>query len=66
MAANYSNGVHLFTKTLTGQTFQTTFRDMDPKPGKAYYYVRVMQRDAANPDGDSQIAWSSPLFVTYE
>ena len=59
------NGRHIFTRKLTGQTFQTVFHDFDTKPGRAYYYVRVLQRDPAAPDGDPQIGWTSPMFVTY-
>ena len=60
------NGRHIFTTDPKGRSFKTTFRDMDVKPGKAYYYVRVFQRDPEKPDGDPEIAWSSPMFVTYK
>ncbi len=36
-----------------------TFTDTEAKPGESYYYVRVVQ-------DDGQMAWSSPLWVTYK
>ncbi len=36
------------------------------KPGKSYYYVRVFERDTDNPEGDPEIAWGSPFYVTYQ
>jgi hypothetical protein len=59
------NGMHIYTKEPRGKTFETVFRDFDVTPGKAYYYVRVLQRDPEAPDGDPEIAWSSPIFVRY-
>ena len=59
------NGMHVYTKQPGGKTFETVFRDFDVTPGKAYYYVRVLQRDPEAPDGDPEIAWSSPIFVRY-
>jgi hypothetical protein len=42
-----------------------SWRDSDIKSGKSYYYIRVFQRDPENPDGDPEIAWISPFYVTY-
>ena len=47
------------------KSFKAVFRDFDVSPGKAYYYVRVFQRDTEAPEGDPEIAWTSPMFVTY-
>jgi len=60
------NGNYIWTKNPKAKTFQVTFQDMDVKPGKAYYYIRVFQRDPEKPEGDSEIAWSSPVFVTFK
>lgn len=60
------NGQFIWTKNPKARTFQTTFRDAGATPGKAYYYVRAFQRDPEKPDGDPEIAWSSPFFVTYK
>jgi hypothetical protein len=38
--------------------------DMDAGAGGHYYYVRVIEKDALNPNGDPQMAWGSPFFVT--
>ncbi|HID75585.1 MAG TPA: hypothetical protein EYP56_06260 [Planctomycetaceae bacterium] len=60
------NGNYIYTTDPEGRRFQTTFRDFDVSPGKAYYYVRVFQRDPEAPEGDPEIAWTSPIFVTYK
>lgn len=41
-------------------------RKSDRIAGSTYYYIGVFQRDPENPDGDPEIAWSSPFFVTYD
>jgi hypothetical protein len=43
-----------------GGSPETTFTwsDADVKPGEAFYYIRVEQKDG-------QIAWSSPIWVRY-
>lgn len=46
--------------------FSAQLRDANVSAGKSYYYVRVFQRDSENPDGQPEVAWSSPFFVTYE
>ncbi len=60
------NGEFIWTKNPNATTFRAVFQDVDVTPGKAYYYVRVFQRDPEKPDGDPEIAWSSPMFVTYK
>jgi len=35
------------------------FTDTETQAGQSYYYVRLRQKDG-------QIAWSSPLWVTYK
>jgi hypothetical protein len=59
------NGLHVWTNSPNAKSLKTVFRDFDVTPGKAYYYVRVFQRDPEKPEGDPEIAWSSPIFVTY-
>lgn len=59
------NGEYIWSKAPSGRSFRATFKDVNVSPGKAYYYVRVFQRDTEKPDGDPEIAWSSPIFVTY-
>ncbi len=59
------NGKYIWTKRPNARTFNAEFRDDDAQAGKAYYYVRVFQRDPEAPDGDPEIAWASPFFVTY-
>jgi len=44
-----------------------TFEWADPDPiteKPSYYYVRVIQRDVEDPQGDPEMAWVSPFFVT--
>ena len=43
-----------------------SWRDNETKPGKSYYYLRVFQQDTEKPDGDPEIAWGSPFYVTYQ
>jgi hypothetical protein len=59
------NGMHVWSKNPNARSLKAVFRDFDVTPGNAYYYVRVFQRDTEAPDGDPEIAWSSPMFVTY-
>jgi hypothetical protein len=58
-------GKYIYTTRPTGRTATIRFRDTDVKPGKTYYYVRVFERDTDAPDGDPEIAWGSPFYVTY-
>jgi hypothetical protein len=60
------NSKYIFTRAPGARTATLRFRDADPPQGPAYYYVRVFQRDPENPDGDPEIAWSSPFFVNYK
>jgi hypothetical protein len=60
------DGKYVYTTRPQGKTATLRFRDTAPSPGKAYYYVRVFQRDPENPDGDPEIAWGSPFYVTYK
>ena len=59
------NGMHVWTRNPAARSFKAVFQDFRVSPGEAYYYVRVFQRDPEAPDGDPEIAWSSPIFVTY-
>jgi hypothetical protein len=59
------DGKYVYTTHPTGRTATIRFRDADTKPGKSYYYVRVFERDTDKPDGDPEIAWGSPFYVTY-
>ena len=59
------DGRYIYTVRPTGRSATLRFRDTDVKPGRAYYYVRVFQRDTENPEGDPEIAWGSPFYVTY-
>lgn len=60
------DGKYVYTNQPNERSVHLQFRDTDARAGKTYYYVRVFQRDPENPDGDPEIAWSSPFFVTYE
>ncbi len=60
------NGKYIWTRRPKARRFAIEFRDRDVQPGEAYYYVRLFQRDPEGPDGDPEIAWSSPFFVTYK
>ncbi|MEO7649695.1 MAG: hypothetical protein ABIZ80_04455, partial [Bryobacteraceae bacterium] len=56
----------VFTTRPNARTATVKYRDNDTKPGKSYYYLRVFQRDSENPDGDPEIGWASPFYVTYK
>jgi len=60
------DGKYVWTRRPEGKTFSAQYRDERPEAGECYYYVRVFQRDPEAPDGDPEIAWGSPFFVTYE
>jgi len=60
------NGKYVYTVKAQGRTAKLTYRDNETKPGKTYYYIRVFQRDTENPQGDPEVAWTSPWFVTYK
>ena len=57
---------YVFTTRPNSRTASIKWRDNETKPGKSYYYVRVFQRDTEKPDGDPEIAWVSPFYVTYQ
>ena len=59
------NGKYVYTTRPAARTAQLSWQDSEPKSGKSYYYIRVFQRDAEDPQGDPEIAWSSPFYVTY-
>lgn len=59
------NGEYVFTQRPGGRKVTLSYRDADAEAGDSYYYVRVFQRDPEKPDGDPEIAWTSPFFVQY-
>jgi hypothetical protein len=60
------DGRYVYTTRPSARRARLTWRDADAtKAGRSYYYLRVFQRDAEAPEGDPEIAWSSPWFVTY-
>ena len=60
------DGKYVCTTRPGGRTATIRYRDNAPHPGRTYYYVRVFQRDPGAPDGDPEIAWGSPFYVTYQ
>ncbi|MBK5291431.1 MAG: hypothetical protein JJE04_07140 [Acidobacteriia bacterium] len=60
------DGKFVYTTRPNARTATLTWQDTETKPGKSYYYVRVFQRDTENPEGDPEIAWASPFYVTYK
>ncbi len=52
------DGKFVFTSSPNTQDAEFTYVDNQPPPGESWYYVRVMQRDR-------NLAWSSPIWVTY-
>ncbi len=60
------DGKYVLTQSPGARTATLRYRDAAARPGRSYYYIRVFQRDPENPDGDPEIAWTSPFFVTYE
>jgi len=57
---------YVFTTRPNSKTATVKWRDNETKPGKSYYYLRVFQRDTEKPDGDPEIGWVSPFYVTYQ
>jgi hypothetical protein len=57
---------YVFTTKPNSRTASIKWRDNETKPGKSYYYLRVFQQDTEKPDGDPEIAWVSPFYVTYQ
>ncbi len=60
------DGKYVYTMRPEARTASLSFRDMDVKPGRSYYYIRVFQRDTEKPTGDPEVAWTSPWYVTYK
>jgi hypothetical protein len=60
------DGKYVYTTKPGSRSAKIRFKDSDTKPGKAYYYVRVFQRDTEKPAGDPEVAWTSPWYVTYQ
>ncbi len=60
------DGKFVYTARPNARAAELNFQDMEAKPGKSYYYVRVFQRDTEKPEGDPEIAWASPFYVTYK
>ena len=53
------NNQFIYTKETTGREEVLDFRDTNPLPNTAYYYVRVRLQDG-------EIAWSSPVWLVRE
>ena len=60
------DGKYIYTTKPDARSASLSFRDMDAKAGKSYYYLRIFQRDTEKPDGDPEVAWTSPWYVTYK
>ncbi len=60
------DGNYVYTARPNATRARVDWRDTGTKPGRSYYYLRVFQRDPENPDGDPEIAWASPFYVTYK
>ena len=59
------DGKYIYTTRPGARTAKISFKDADAQPGKTYYYLRAFQRDTENPEGDPEVAWTSPWYVTY-
>jgi hypothetical protein len=53
------NNRYVFNSRPGKASVELTFEDANARPGESYYYVRIIQRDG-------QVAWSSPMWITYE
>ena len=60
------DGKYVYTTRPNSKSASIRYRDNETKAGKSYYYLRVFQRDTENPDGDPEIGWASPFYVTYQ
>ena len=60
------DGKYIYTTRPNSRTATLRYQDADIHPGKSYYYVRVFERDTDAPEGDPEIAWGSPFYVTYQ
>ena len=59
------NGKYIYTTKPNAKAASIQFQDVSASPGKTYYYIRVFQTDTEKPDGDPEVAWTSPWFVEY-
>jgi hypothetical protein len=59
------DGKYVYTTRPQGRAATIRYRDNETNPGRSYYYLRVFQRDTEQPEGDPEIAWVSPFYVTY-
>ena len=53
------DNTYVHTKEGNGERMEFEFREQSLSPGEHYYYVRVEQED-------SNVAWSSPIWITKE
>ncbi len=60
------DGKFVYTRRPGGRTARLSYLDTETRPGRSYYYIRVFQRDPEDPEGDPEIAWASPFYVTYK
>jgi hypothetical protein len=60
------DGKYVYTTAPNARTASLRWRDADVRPGRSYYYIRVFQRDTEKPEGDPEIAWTSPFYVKYQ
>ena len=50
---------YIYTQEPRGETYDLRYRENQLTPGEHYYYVRAEQKDG-------NVAWSSPIWVTYK
>lgn len=57
----------MYTTAPNARTASLRCRDAAVRPGRSYYYyyIRVFRRDTEKPEGDPEIAWTSPFYVPY-
>jgi hypothetical protein len=60
------DGKYVYTTAPNARTASLRWRDADVRSGRSYYYLRVFQQDTEKPDGDPEIAWTSPVYVRYQ
>ena len=60
------DGKYVYTTRPGTRSATLQYQDREGKAGKSYYYLRVFQTDTQSPEGDPQVAWTSPWFVTYK
>lgn len=53
------NNAYVYTSAPGKQEVEFTWTDMEPKPGKSYYYVRGQQEDG-------EMVWVSPMWIQYQ